>query len=208
MQRASEVVTSRPSPSSAVSDHAAVHSSDEEAVWSGTATLPGSQDAGPQPADGGRGRWERAWGGLDRNGLRPFWVVAAVALVLQLGLFLGVSTFRYHRFDLYTDFGTYAQAFSVIAHGHLDPFDTFQTYPFWQNHFELAMWPIGLLGSVWPHPIVLLWMQDAAVVVTELVALLWVGQICAERVDRPRRRLAALTPLSAIAPNAGCGRAT
>ena len=149
---------------------------------------------GPEP-----GRWARAWARLDRNGLRVFWVVATVALVLQLGLFLGVSTFRYHRFDLYTDFGTYAQAFSVIAHGNLDPFDTFQTYPFWQNHFELAMWPIALLGSVWPHPIVLLWLQDLAVVATELIALLWIGQICIERVGTPRRTVALLALLATVA---------
>ena len=153
------------------------------------------------------GSWARGWARLDRNGLRVFWVVAAVALVLQLGLFLGVSTFRFHRFDLYTDFGTYAQAFSVIAHGHLDPFDTFQTYPFWQNHFELAMWPIALLGSIWPHPIVLLWLQDLAVVATELIALLWIGQICVERVG-VRRAPVALLALVATVANAWWWEAT
>ena len=130
-----------------------------------------------------------------------------MALLLQLALFVAVSTFRYHRFDLYTDFGTYAQAFSVIAHGNLDPFDTFQTYPFWQNHFELAMWPIGLLGSVWPHPIVLLWLQDLAVVATELVALLWIGRICAERVGG-RRQQVALVALVATVANAWWWEAT
>ena len=153
------------------------------------------------------GRWRRTWEGLDRSGLRAYWVAVAVALGLQLVLFLAVSTFRYHRFDLYTDFGTYAQAFSVIAHGNLDPFDTFQTYPFWQNHFELAMWPIGLLGSVWPHPIVLLWMQDVAVVATELVALLWIGRICAERVG-DRRQQVALIALVATVANAWWWEAT
>ena len=177
-----------------------------------TATLGDSgEPAGPGPepsgADDGRGRWRRAWERLDRNGLRVFWVATAVALGLQLVLFLAVSTFRYHRFDLYTDFGTYAQAFSVIAHGNLRPFDTFQTYPFWQNHFELAMWPIGLLGSVWPHPIVLLWMQDIAVVATELVALLWIGQICAERVGALRQRVA-LVALVATVANAWWWEAT
>ena len=165
-------------------------------------TLPAAPDL-PQspPAEdtGGRGRWRSAWERLDRSGLRVFWVATAVALGLQLVLFLAVSTFRYHRFDLYTDFGTYAQAFSVIAHGNLRPFDTFQTYPFWQNHFELAMWPIGLLGSVWPHPIVLLWMQDIAVVATELVALLWIGHICIERVGGLRQRVALLALLATVA---------
>ena len=165
-------------------------------------TLPAAPDLpGPPLAEdtGGRGRWRSAWEHLDRNGLRVFWVATVVVLGLQLVLFLAVSTFRYHRFDLYTDFGTYAQAFSVIAHGNLRPFDTFQTYPFWQNHFELAMWPIGLLGSVWPHPIVLLWMQDIAVVATELVALLWIGRICIERVGGLRQRVALLALVATVA---------
>ena len=172
---------------------------------------PATAPAPPPPTSGeaayAGGRWRRTWDGLDRSGLRVFWVAAAVALFLQLVLFLGVSTFRYHRFDLYTDFGTYAQAFTVIAHGNLDPFDTFQTYPFWQNHFELAMWPIGLLGSVWPHPIVLLWMQDVAVVATELVALLWIGRICAEHVGA-RRQQVALIALVATVANAWWWEAT
>jgi hypothetical protein len=165
------------------------------------ATIPDEPDRPGPPRDeeGGRGRWRRAWEHLDRDGLRVFWVATAAALALQLLLFLAVSTFRYHRFDLYTDFGTYAQAFSVIAHGNLRPFDTFQTYPFWQNHFELAMWPIGLLGSVWPHPVVLLWMQDIAVVATELVALLWIGRICAERVGGSRQRVALIALVACVA---------
>jgi hypothetical protein len=166
---------------------------------------PGPSPAGEAPRDAGR--WGRSWEGLDRSGLRAFWVATAVLLGLELVLFVAVSTFRYHRFDLYTDFGTYAQAFSVIAHGNLDPFDTFQTYPFWQNHFELAMWPIGLLGSVWPHPIVLLWLQDIAVVATELVALLWIGRICAERVGA-RRQQVALVALVATVANAWWWEAT
>jgi hypothetical protein len=166
---------------------------------------PGPSSAGGAPRDAGR--WGRSWEGLDRSGLRAFWVATAVLLGLELVLFVAVSTFRYHRFDLYTDFGTYAQAFSVIAHGNLDPFDTFQTYPFWQNHFELAMWPIGLLGSVWPHPIVLLWLQDIAVVATELVALLWIGRICAERVGA-RRQQVALVALVATVANAWWWEAT
>ena len=179
----------------AAPDGAAPGAAARGAALAGTAE-PARPETMPRPEPG---RWARAWARLDRSGLRVFWVVAAAALVLELGLFLGVSTFRYHRFDLYTDFGTYAQAFSVVAHGNLDPFDTFQTYPFWQNHFELAMWPIALLGSVWPHPIVLLWLQDLAVVATELIALLWIGRICIERVGTWRQTVALLALLATVA---------
>ena len=178
-------------------------------LGTGAATAP-AEDGAPvmPPADApGLSRSARRWADLDRNGLRVFWVATAVALGLELVLFVGVSTFRYHRFDLYTDFGTYAQAFSIIAHGHLDPFDTFQTYPFWQNHFELAMWPIGWVGALWPHAVVLLWLQDVAVVATELIALLWIARICVERVDR-RRQLVALLALVAVVANAWWWEAT
>ena len=107
---------------------------------------------------------------LDRNGLRVFWVAPAAALVPPAGASSWASApFRYHRFDLYTDFGTYAQAFSVIAHGHLDPFDTFQTYPVLAEPLrarDVADRPARVACG--RTPIVLLWMQDAAVVATEV----------------------------------------
>ena len=179
-------------------------------LGTGAATTAPAEDGGTvtRPPDApAQSRWAGQWAALDRNGLRAFWVATAVVLGLELVLFLGVSTFRYHRFDLYTDFGTYAQAFSLISHGHLDPFDTFQTYPFWQNHFELAMWPIGWIGALWPHSVVLLWLQDVAVVATELIALLWIAQICVERVDR-HRQLVALVALVAVVANAWWWEAT
>ena len=112
---------------------------------------------------------------------RALWITMAVVLGLQLVGLLTYSAFLFHRFDLTDDFGTYAQAWWLIGHGHLNPVDTIQTpsYPFWQSHFELAMWPIALVGRVWPNAVQLLWLQDLAIVGTEWAAMAWVAAVCA-----------------------------
>ena len=112
---------------------------------------------------------------------RAFRTTALVVLGLQLAGLLAYSAFLYHRFDLTDDFGTYAQAWFLIGHGHLNPVDTVQVpnYPFWQSHFELAMWPIALVGRVWPNPLQLLWLQDVAIVATEWLAVSWAAAVCA-----------------------------
>jgi len=124
--------------------------------------------------------------------MRRFWLVAAAVLGLQFALLLSYSAFLYHRFDLTDDFGTYSQAWWLIGHGHLNPVDTIQAppYPFWKSHAEFAMWPLALIGRVWPDPVLLLWLQDAAVVATEWMAMTWVAAVCATRVPRYRCTIA------------------
>jgi hypothetical protein len=90
----------------------------------------------------------------------------------------------YARFDLSTDFGVFYQAWHQIAHGDLNPYSTLNPhnyphygYPFWRNHFELLMWPMALLWFVYPHGIVLLWVQDLAIAGATLVAFFWSCEI-------------------------------
>jgi hypothetical protein len=148
-----------------------------------------------QAGRSGSGTTSRWWGELDAHGLRPFWVVAAFVLIVQFAGLAVYSSYLFHRFDLTDDFATYTQAWWSIGHGHLDPVNTVQTpaIPFWQSHFELAMWPIALVGRVWPHPVQLLWLQDAALVATEWIALVWVGALCALHLDRHRAAVAVAT---------------
>lgn len=130
----------------------------------------------------------RIWVSLDAQGMRAFWLGAGFFFVLQLVALSVYSTFLYHRFDLTDDFATYTQAWWLIGHGHLNPTDTVQipNYPFWQSHFEVAMWPIALVGRVWPHSIQLLWLQDAAIAATGWIAVTWVAAVCSTRVPRYR----------------------
>ena len=107
---------------------------------------------------------------------RPLRLVRRIGyavLGLQLAGFLVWSTVQYHRFALTWDFTIYHQAWYLIAHGNLDPYNSVQRYPFWQNHSEFLLWPLALFYWVWPHDVVLLWLQDVCVVGAELVAFTW-----------------------------------
>jgi hypothetical protein len=98
-------------------------------------------------------------------------------LGLKLVAFAVWSAILYRRFSLTPDFAQYQQAWYLIAHGHLNPYDTVGNFTFWQNHAEFIMWPIALLYWVFPHGVTLLWLQDLGVVGAELVAFLWLCEI-------------------------------
>ncbi len=143
------------------------------------AVMGAERDSGARGGSNPRGRrpgpaW---WKGRGLEGMRNFWLVCSIVLVAQFVGLAIYSAYLYRRFDLTDDFATYSQAWWLIGHGHLNPVDTIQTptYQFWQSHFELAMWPIALLGRLWPHSIQLLWLQDAALVATEWIAMAWVA---------------------------------
>ena len=124
--------------------------------------------------------------------MRWFWVATGVLIAAQVAGLCIYSAYLYRRFDLSTDFATYAQSWYAIGHGHLDPLDTVQVphFSFWQSHFELAMWPLSLARFVWPHPVDLLWLQDVAIGATELVTAVWIARLCAERLGRARNAVA------------------
>lgn len=103
--------------------------------------------------------------------------IGYVVLGLQWAGFLLWSSLLYRRFSLTPDFAQYQQAWFLIAHGTLNPYDTMGRFLFWQNHSEFVMWPLALLYWVWPHGVTLLWVQDTAVVGAELVAFTWLCEI-------------------------------
>jgi hypothetical protein len=106
-------------------------------------------------------------------------------------LLVGYSTHIYSHFDLTIDFAIFNQAWSLIAHGHLDPYSTLNPYnyphygyPYWSDHFELIMWPMALLWYLYPHSIDLLFVQDLATAGSTLVAFLFVLDLLAARAAR------------------------
>ena len=131
---------------------------------------------------------------LDRIG-RAGWILIAV----QLLVVLVVSSWEYRRFALGTGFGTYAQAWVAIAHGHLDPTSTLIGKPFWRNDAEFIVWPLSLLYYLYPHPVDLLWVQDIAVALTEAVAFAWVLEVVRDGTGRRHERLAPLLAGGALA---------
>lgn len=103
-----------------------------------------------------------------------WWRIALVLFGVQLIGLLVFSTIEYQSFALGRAFVTHAQAWLAIAHGSLDPWGTLYGSSYWQGNGELLTWPLALLYYVYPHTVVLLWVQDLAVVVTEFVAFRWV----------------------------------
>ena len=131
--------------------------------------------------------------GPERRGEPLFWVrrIAYAVLSLKLAAFFCWSVVLYRHFALTPDFAQYQQAWYLIAHGDLNPYDTVGNFAFWQNHAEFIMWPMALLYWVFPNGVLLLWLQDIGVVVAELVAFTWLCEIALRcRAGRDARWLA------------------
>jgi uncharacterized membrane protein len=133
--------------------------------------------------------------------MRRFWLVLGAALTLQLIALLVYSTHLYQRFDVSVDFAHNAQAWYLIGHGDLNPTDTVRiaATPFWRDHFDLIIWPLSVLGWISPQPVVLLWLQDIAIVAAELVTLFWVASICTERLEHHRDSVGIVALVALIA---------
>jgi len=124
----------------------------------------------------------------------PRWVAwtGYAALGVQWVFMLVVGTRLYDHFDLTGDFSVYAQAFYLIAHGHLGaPMTVIGPFGFAKNHLELAMWPLSLLYWLHPSAVDLKWVQETAQVGAELVCFRWVLDVL-ERHDERRLPRAAL----------------
>ena len=117
-------------------------------------------------------------------------------LGLQLVGMLAFSTVQYSRFALTKDFATFSQAWWAIAGGHLDPWSSVLGIRFWRNDSEFALWALAPLHFIGIGPVLLLWVQDLAVVATELVAFGWILEIL-ER-SALSRRGAALVVVGAV----------
>lgn len=99
-----------------------------------------------------------------------------IALLSAQGVAMLIwSTLLWHRFALTSDYAVYHQAWWLIAHGHFDPLNSTQNHSFWRNDMELLIWPLALLGVLFPHGPALLYVQDLALVIAELVAWQWIS---------------------------------
>ena len=143
-------------------DRGAPGSADVELEADPTAKVEVVGSAGP-PRDGSERRW------------RILRIGGGVVMLLCLGAAVAFSTILYHRDYLSEDFGGYSQAWTLIGQGHLNPFmTTLGNFSFYKNDLELLIWPLALIHLVFPNPIVLLWLQDLAVVGTAFVVYVWI----------------------------------
>jgi uncharacterized membrane protein len=133
--------------------------------------------------------------------MRVFRIAAIAVLSVQLVGLLIYSTHLYLRFDVSVDFAHNVQAWYLIGKGNLNPTDTVRiaATPFWRDHFDLIIWPLGLLGRVWPQPVVLLWLQDLAIVAAEAITLLWAAGVISERLPRHRNAAGVLALIALVA---------
>jgi len=118
--------------------------------------------------------WRAAAGFLSVGAMRR---AGYTVLGLQLLGFLIWSTIEYRRFTLAMDFTQFDQAWYAIAHGHLNPMDSVKGYPYWRDHAAFITWPLAVLYWVWPHPVILLWLQDIGTVAAEIVAFTWLCEL-------------------------------
>lgn len=119
------------------------------------------------------------------NRIRTTKYAAAAVLGLQAVFLLLLSAHQYSRFGLGVDFATSNQAAFLISHGHLNPFVTTHRYPYLDDHFGLLLYPIALTYLVFPHGIVLLWLQDLAGVGAEVATIWWIAEILERRIAAP-----------------------
>lgn len=98
---------------------------------------------------------------------------AVVLLAAQFVALCTWSAFLFSRFSITNDGALNLQGMYLISHGHLDPYSTIGRFPLWKDHFTLAWWPISLLDLVWPHQLLIMWLQDAGTVAGEAVAFAW-----------------------------------
>ena len=129
-------------------------------------------------------RFRREW-----TWKREYWW--HVPIGVQLVALLVFSTWQASRFALTHDFALYWQAVYLIAHGHLNPWASMDGFHFLDNHFELIMWPTGLLYWLWPRPSLLLYIQDGALVGANYLAWVWIRSI-AHQVPRLTPQIRAL----------------
>jgi hypothetical protein len=118
---------------------------------------------------------------------RLLWVGFGL-MVLEFIGFCIWNQVQVNRFGLTSDFGNYIQAVHQLAHGVLNPQDTIQPndftahpLPFWKNAVELFIVPLAVAYRIWPHIVVIKWMQNLALVATQALALFWMCELAAKR---------------------------
>ena len=90
-------------------------------------------------------------------------LIALLAALAQLAAMVIYSINLFTHFDLGIDFAILNQATSLIASGHLNPYNTLYPHPFWSDQFNLLAWPLALVRVVFPSSLSLLVVQDLAI---------------------------------------------
>jgi uncharacterized membrane protein len=112
---------------------------------------------------------------------------------------IAISFHEYRTYNLGWDFGQAEQAWYLVAHGYLNPFDTLNNHPWWQDHSEFASWLAAPLYWVYPNDgLTLLLLQDLAIVVGIAAGADWVLVFCRRRALSPSITAVCIATLLAL----------
>lgn len=103
--------------------------------------------------------------------------IEKVVFSVQLGILLIWSYYIWSHFALTWDFSIYYQAAYLIAHGHFNPYSSALKFPFYQNDFELLLWPMGMLLKILPSSFTMLAVQDVAIVSANYIGFQWIKDV-------------------------------
>lgn len=139
------------------------------------AVTPRARDGNRVPRRGAAILWDH-----------PGWwqvLLLAQAVLLAVGIRHQFATFM-----LSHDFAAYWQAVWWIgAHHRFFPPDSVFGWPALANNAEVVLLPIGLLGyPLWPHPSLLLVVQDGALLGAEAMAWRWIAALTRDVPPRVR----------------------
>jgi hypothetical protein len=123
-------------------------------------------------------------------------------LGLQLIAMTVWSTIIWSHFSLVMDYVQYHTAWWLIGHGNLNPVGAFiGGHRFWQNNFELIMWPLAMLEVIAPHGPVLGIVMDASVAIAETVAFSWMCELAETRLTGRTRQIVVVVGLVLLVAN-------
>jgi hypothetical protein len=108
-------------------------------------------------------------------------------LAVELALFMVWNATEVDRFSLTQDFAGYVQAIHLLLHGnlHVDGTAGFmygnggQPTSFWKTVAELDIVPLAIAYWVWPHLVVIKWIQSLALIGAQAVAFIWMCELAA-----------------------------
>ncbi|MCU4183504.1 DUF2079 domain-containing protein [Acidiferrimicrobium sp. IK] len=126
-------------------------------------------------------------------------LLAGAVLAGYLAVLVAISLHEYRTFNLSWDFGQAEQAWHLIAHGTLDPYDSLHHHAWWQDHAALLIWLLAPLYWLAPNDgLTLLVVQDVAIVVAVAAAADWAVLFCTRRGARPAVTATCVSALLAL----------
>jgi hypothetical protein len=102
-------------------------------------------------------------------------VFVVITLLVQLAVLVVRSRRQWQHYNLSLDFAIFHQVWHQIGSRDLNPRLSFFDYHYWQSHFELITWPLALIARFRRDDgLSLLYLQDLAIVASEVVVIAWV----------------------------------